>query len=315
MTWRNQTSVMEFVLLAFSHLSVPLPILMFTLFLLIYFITLSGNLMIIALVTVEPVLNTPMYFFLRNLSFLEICYTSVILPKMLQTFLLEENHISFAACAVQLFSFTLLAVTESFLLATMAYDRYVAICNPLHYTIMMSNNVCARLAASSWAIGTLVSLVQTSLIFNLPYCGPNKITHFFCDIAPLLNLACSDTRMIEFEISLCSMFFGMTPCLLVVISYASIITAILKIHSSKGRSKVFSTCASHLTSVSLFYGSGSLIYVLPKSIYTQDMAEIISLFYLVVTPLLNPLIYSLRNKEMKTALRKLTVGQVASQKW
>ncbi|XP_029435410.1 olfactory receptor 10A7-like [Rhinatrema bivittatum] len=302
----NQTVVTEFILLGFSDLSVSLQILLFCLFLVIYLFTLMGNLIIIAMVTLDPVLHTPMYFFLKNVSIIETFVTTVTVPKMLANLLAEEKGISFLGCATQLFFFLFLGITECFLLAVMSYDRYVAICDPLHYSAIMYKEKCAWLAAISWTGSMLLALRQTSLMFTLPYCGPNQINHFFCDIPPLLKLACTDTSMRELEISIYGLCELMTPCILILISYTRILSTILRIASAKGRQKAFSTCASHLISVTLLYGSATVAYLIPRSWHSQALHsdKVVALFYAVMIPLLNPIVYSLRNKELKEALSK-----------
>uniref|UniRef100_A0A6P8NWZ4 Olfactory receptor n=1 Tax=Geotrypetes seraphini TaxID=260995 RepID=A0A6P8NWZ4_GEOSA len=297
----NQTSVTGFILLGFSGLSLPLQCFLFVTFLVIYVLTLFGNIIILMVITAEPVLHTPMYFFLRNLSFLEICYTSVTIPKMLVIFWSNNRSISFLGCAVQMYFFFAFGVTECFLLAMMAYDRYVAISNPLRYVSIMTRKVCLFLSLISVFGGFLESLGQTSFIFSLPYCASNKIYHFFCDIPSLLRLACTDTFLNEIVFAICTVLFALFPFLMIVVSYSHILSAILKINSLEGRHKAFSTCASHLTSVALFYGSGVFTYLRPKSSHSPERDQFFALFYSIITPLLNPLIYSLRNNEVKDA--------------
>ncbi|NXU33370.1 O10C1 protein, partial [Thalassarche chlororhynchos] len=243
-----------------------------------------------------------MYFFLRNLSFLEICYTSVTLPRVLVNLLSSDTSISFAGCAAQMYFFLFFGATECCLLAAMAYDRYRAICNPLHYMDIMNKKVCMQLAACSWICGNLVALGHTTFIFSLPFCGSNVINHFFCEIQPVLMLVCGDTYWNELQIILAAAFVILMPFLLILVSYSLIISAILKIRSAKGRYKAFSTCFSHLLVVTLFYGTAVFIYIRPKSSYSLDVDKVLSLFYSVVTPILNPVIYSLRNREVKGAL-------------
>ncbi|XP_069488921.1 olfactory receptor 10A7-like [Ambystoma mexicanum] len=305
-TWGNQTNVKEFILFGFSDLSFRIQVCLFVLFLFVYLFTLAGNIMIILIVTVDSLLHTPMYFFLKNLSFLELCYISVTVPKMLVNFLAEDKSISFAGCTAQMYCFFTLGVTECFLLAMMAYDRYVAICNPLHYAIIMNKSKCLQLAATSWVGGNLISLGQTASIFSLPYCGPNVIDHFFCDIPPVLKLACTDTTANKISVSVTGFLVLPMPFLLVLYSYARIMSAILKIRSAEGRKKVFSTCASHFVSVTLFFGTGGFTYVRVKTTgSSEDHDMLLSLLYSVVTPLLNPMIYSLRNKEIMKSIKTL----------
>uniref|UniRef100_A0A803J896 Olfactory receptor n=1 Tax=Xenopus tropicalis TaxID=8364 RepID=A0A803J896_XENTR len=297
------TIVSELVLLGLTNCKFQL--FLFLLFLFIYIFTLLGNITIVSVVTLDSVLHTPMYYFLRNLSFLEICYVTVTLPKLLQTFLAKRKAISFSGCCAQMYCFFTLGVTECFLLAVMAYDRYVAICNPLRYFTVMSKATCLKLATISWVSGNLISLGQTVSIFSLPYCGPNIINHFFCDIPPVLKLACTDVSANEIAVAVTGFLVLPLPFVLVLCSYGRIIAAIIRISTSKGRKKVFSTCASHFVSVTLFFGTGAFTYVRMKTRDTADNDKILSLLYSVITPLLNPLIYTLRNKEVKGGLKKL----------
>ncbi|XP_067393722.1 olfactory receptor 10A4-like [Emydura macquarii macquarii] len=309
MASRNHTVVTHFFFVPFSNLLV-LRVSLFFLVLLMYLLTIVGNMLIITLTLVDPALRSPMYFFLRNLSFLEIGYTSSIIPKMLVNFLSEDQSISFLGCATQMYFFIFLGITECCLLAAMSYDRYVAICHPLHYTAMMSRAVCFQLSAVCWLIGLLVGVEQTTLIFTLPYCGPNRINHFFCDLPPVLKLACADTYKNEISIFISSVLFNMVPFLLILVSYLHILHAILKRPSAMGRSKTFSTCSSHLIVVTLFYGSAIVTYLKPKSSNSLNTDKLLSLFYTVVSPMLNPLIYSLRNKEVKEALRRVMAKKI-----
>ncbi|NXP52254.1 O10C1 protein, partial [Heliornis fulica] len=290
-----------FVILGFSHRP-DMKVMFFILFLFIYITTVLGNLIIILVINMDPVLHTPMYFFLRNLSFLEICYTSVTLPRVMVNLLSSDTSISFAGCAAQMYFFLFFGATECCLLAAMAYDRYQAICNPLHYMDVMSKKLCIQLVAFSWICGNLVAIGHTTFIFSLPFCGSNVINHFFCEIQPVLMLVCVDTYWNELQIILAAALVILMPFLLILISYSLIISSILKIKSAKGRYKAFSTCFSHLTVVTLFYGTAVFIYIRPKSSYSLDVDKVLSLFYSVVSPILNPVIYSLRNREVKGAL-------------
>ncbi|XP_033026739.1 olfactory receptor 10A7-like [Lacerta agilis] len=301
---QNSTTPAKFLLLGLSD-DPNLQSALFSTFLVLYIITLTGNLLIVFLTLVDPALHTPMYFFLRNLSFLEICYTSVNVPKMLANLLSGNKSISFIGCALQTYFIFFLGGSECFLLASMAYDRYVAICKPLHYPILMSRKVYTTLAVVSWLSGFLMSFGHTSMMFTLSYCGSNVINHFFCDIPPLLKLACGDTSRVEIAVFVATMIFGTLPFILILISYTGIITTILKITSSEGRKKTFSTCSSHLIVVTLFYGSACITYLKPNSTYSPNTDKYLSLFYTVIGPILNPLIYSLRNKEVKLAFRRI----------
>ncbi|XP_006277340.1 olfactory receptor 10A7-like [Alligator mississippiensis] len=298
----NSTTVTEFILVGLSDLP-ELEVLLFCMFFLIYIITLMGNVLII-MVTVNPSLCTPMYFFLRVLSFLDICTTSVIVPKMLENFLSKDRSISYMGCAAQMYFLLFLGASECFLLAAMAYDRYVAICNPLRYTAIMNRKVCLLLAVFSWFSGNLVSMVQTAWVFTLPFCGSNRINYFFCDIPPLIKLSCIDTSLYEMQAMTTTVLVIFIPFSLILVSYIRIISTIMRITSAEGRHKTFSTCSSHLMVVTLYYGSGSLIYLRPKSSYSPESNKVLALMYTTITPMLNPIIYSLRNKEVKGALRR-----------
>ncbi|XP_006157220.1 olfactory receptor 5V1-like, partial [Tupaia chinensis] len=300
----NQTYVTEFILLGFSNHS-NLQALFFLIFLVIYLTTLLGNMLIITATRVSPALHTPMYYFLSNLSFLDICYTSTTVPVMLVNFFREKKTISYEGCLSQVFFFVTCAGTECVLLAAMAYDRYVAICRPLQYPVLMSVTVCAYLVAGSWLCGLVNSMTHTGLTATLSLCGPNQISHFLCEVPLLLKLSCSDTSVNESVLYVASATIGLSPCLITVVSYILIISAILKIPSAQGRSKAFSTCASHLTVVIIFYGMANFNYDRPREGYSLDMDILVSVLFCIVTPMLNPIIYSLRNKEVKGALRKL----------
>lgn len=309
----NQTLVSEFIFVGFSK-QVELQALLFFMVLSMYTMSVTGNIVITSIIKTNKPLHTPMYFFLTNLSLLEICYTTVIVPKMLVSLVSENKRISLQGCATQMYFFTLFGITECCLLAAMAYDRYVAICNPLRYNIVMNKGVCTWLAAASWMVGVLVGLGQTNYVFSLTYCGPNRINHFFCDIPPLLKLACGDTFMNVIAVYMVALLFITAPFMLILVSYIYIITSILRMPSPEGRRKAFSTCSSHLIVVSLFYGSGIFTYLKPKSSYSTETDKFLALFYTVVTSMLNPIIYSLRNKEVKEALRRTLGRIICSQK-
>ncbi|XP_054849883.1 olfactory receptor 11L1-like [Eublepharis macularius] len=293
---------MEFILLDFN--TEDLQILLFILFLPVYVVTMAGNVLIVILVTFNPHLHTPMYFFLGNLSCLETCYSSAILPRMLFGFLSGDKTISFSTCLAQLYLFGVLAGTECYFLAVMSYDRYLAICKPLHYTMLMNGRVCSLLIAVSWICGSLGISVLIFLVSQLTFCGPNKINHFFCDFTPVIRLSCNDTALIEIIAFTVSFVCTLPPLLITLTSYVCIIHSILRIPSTTGKQKAFSTCSSHLTVVSCFYGSLMIVYVLPNISSLSEVKKLLSLFYTLLTPLLNPLIYSLRNKEVKEAVRK-----------
>ena len=306
MEWVNETTVREFTFLGFSSLA-GLQRLLFVVFLLVYLFTLGTNAIIISTIVLDRALHTPMYFFLGVLSCSETCYTFVIVPKMLVDLLAQKKTISFRGCAIQMFSFLFLICSHSFLLAAMGYDRYVAICNPLRYTVLMGYGVCVGLVAAACACGFIISLVTTSMIFHLPFHSSNQLHHFFCDVSPVLKLASHHSHLNQLVIFVLGVFVLVIPLLLILVSYVLIISAILKIPSSVGRYKAFSTCASHLIVVTVHYGCASFIYLRPKSNYSSSQDTLISVSYTILTPLLNPMIYSLRNKEFKSALRRAMV--------
>ncbi|XP_024077823.2 olfactory receptor-like protein OLF1 [Terrapene carolina triunguis] len=299
----NHSEATEFILSGLTdrpELQVPL----FGVFLLIYGITLVGNGGIILLIMSDPQLQTPMYFFLSILSFCDLFFSSTISPKMLLNFLAERKSISKTACAVQMSLSIAFADAESLLLALMAYDRYVAICKPLLYTVTMSRQLCKQLVAGAFAVGIVDSMIYTCFIFRLSFCSSNIINHFFCDIPPLLALSCSDTRINEIVMFIFTCCFTVGTFVTVILSYVYIISTILQIHSAKGRHKAFSTCSFHLAVVVLFYGTQFFIYLCPTSSYSIERDRVASVFYTLVIPMLNPLIYSLRNTEVKDALRR-----------
>ncbi|XP_039353911.1 olfactory receptor 10A4-like [Mauremys reevesii] len=301
--WRNQTSITEFILLGFGNLH-EMQIPLFLLFLVIYIVTMAGNILIVALVVADQHLHTPMYFFLGNLSCLETCYSSTILPRMLAGLLTGDRTISFIECITQLYFFSSMASVECCLLSAMSYDRYLAICKPLYYAVLMNGSISFRLAAGSWVSGFVACTITTSWISQIIYCGPSEIDHFFCDYAPLVKLSCSDTRLMTLVIFLFTSILTLPPFLLTLASYVCIITTIHRIPSTAGRQKAFSTCSSHLIVVTIFYGTLIIVYLLPDTDTLRDLNKVFSLFYTVLTPLANPLIYSLRNREVKEALRK-----------
>ncbi|XP_075065476.1 olfactory receptor 5AR1-like [Mixophyes fleayi] len=299
---RNESQVTEFILVGLSSDLQPY---LFIFFLLIYLLTLTGNVIIILTITLESQLHTPMYFFLMSLSFTEIFYVSSTVPRMLRDFLHIDKTISFIGCAFQLYFFCFLGATECFILAFMAYDRFVAICHPLHYVTIMTKIKCLQFSLTSFLGGLFLPLTNIVLVFQLPYCGSNIIDHFFCDILPVVRLACANTFANKIAIVVYSFLVVPLPFLLILVSYVYIFIVIFKIHSAAGRSKVFSTCGSHLTSVCLFYGSATITYIRTKSINTRGGAKALSLLYIVFVPMLNPLIYSLRNTEFKKAIKRL----------
>ncbi|XP_077003024.1 olfactory receptor 10V1-like [Tamandua tetradactyla] len=301
---KNHTVNSEFIILGFGDL-VELQLLFFGLFLIMHLVTLAGHTAIVLVTLTDSCLQTPMYFFLRNLSTIEICYILVIVPNMLASFLSGSQRMSFTGCALQMHLFIALGGAECFLLAAMAYDRFVAICKPLRYPLIVTRALCLQMLALACISGFALSLTLTTLIFLLPFCHSHEINHFFCDIPAVLFLACSDTRANEIAVFLVCMLILLIPFLLILLSYVFIIAAILRIHSAEGRSKAFSTCAGHLLVSLLHYGCAIFIYIRPKSCYTPEQDKIVSLIYTNVTPMLYPMIYSLRNKEVKGALRRL----------
>uniref|UniRef100_A0A7N4PJ89 Olfactory receptor n=2 Tax=Sarcophilus harrisii TaxID=9305 RepID=A0A7N4PJ89_SARHA len=307
----NYTLVTEFILLGFPTRP-ELQVVLFLVFLFMYSMILMGNIGLMTLIKVDPRLQTPMYFFLSNLSFVDLCYSSVIVPKMLVNFLSKNKSISYYGCALQFYFFCTFADTESFILAAMAYDRYVAICNPLLYTVVMSRGICVWLIVLSYIGGNLSSLVHTSFAFILTYCDKNIINHFFCDLPPLLKLSCTDTSINELLLSTYGSSVEIICFIIIIISYFFILLSVLKIRSSSGRKKTFSTCASHLTSVAIYQGTLLFIYSRPSYLYSPNTDKVISVFYTIVIPVLNPLIYSLRNKDVKDAAKKVLSIKVSS---
>ncbi|KAM9120622.1 olfactory receptor 11A1-like [Pangshura tecta] len=299
----NHTSITEFILLGFGN-PPGLQILFFLLFLGIYIVTMAANMLIVALVVADQRLHTPMYFFLGNLSFLEICYSSTILPRMLASLLTGDRTISIMGCMIQFYWFGFLATAECYLLAVMSYDRYLAICKPLRYATLMNVRFCMQLASGSWLISLIIISIIISFMSQLTFCGPNEIDHFFCDLTPVTNLSCSDTSLV----TLGSLIFSSVHVILLfpltLASYVYIISAILRIPSTTGKQKAFSTCSSHLIVVSVFYGTLITVYMLPNTRALRAPNKVFSFFYTVLTPMINPLIYSLKNKEINEALRR-----------
>ncbi|XP_058540642.1 olfactory receptor 6F1-like [Neofelis nebulosa] len=300
----NQTAVTEFIFLGFSSV-LYLRLTLFVIFLTVYLPSLMGNTLIIFIVLTDVALQTPMYIFLGNLSFLEIWYTTAMVPKLLATCLAQVVTISVFGCITQYYFFFSMGATECILLAVMAYDRYLAICSPLRYSLLMSLRVCLQFSAGSWIGGFIAPLLPTILISHLSFCGPQKINHFFCDSDPIFKLSCSDTFLVEALGYTCSSVVILSSFLLTMSSYGHIVVTIIRLSSREARKKTFSTCASHLTVVSIYYGTIIFAYVRPPAKYNFTIGKVISVFYCVVTPLVNPLIYTLRNKDVKKAFRKL----------
>ncbi|XP_078518744.1 olfactory receptor 5V1-like [Lissotriton helveticus] len=298
----NASTVTNFFMVGFSNDS-QLRHLLFSVFILIYITTLLGNFTIMFLITVDAQLHTPMYFFLANLSFLDIACVSTTVLKMLDNLLAERKPISFHACIIQMSLFQMFIIAECFLLAAMSYDRYLAICHPLNYTLLMSQKVQLHLLSGCWIVGGLNSVIETVLISSVNFCGPNLIDHFFCDSPALLKLSCSNTSVHKLVIFVVGFFVGLLPFLIVFVSYIPIVSAIFNIHSTQGRQKTFATCASHLVVVTLFYGTGMFTYIIQPTVpHLMDDSKIVTVVYTILTPMLNPFIYSLRNNQVKSAL-------------
>ncbi|XP_035943129.1 olfactory receptor-like protein OLF3 [Halichoerus grypus] len=303
----NQTWVREFILLGLSS-DWDMRVFLFVLFLITYMVTVLGNFLIVLLIRLDSRLHTPMYYFLTNLSLVDVSYATSIIPQMLANFLAAHKAVPFVSCAAQLFFSLGLGGIEFVLLAVMAYDRYVAVCNPLRYSVIMHGGLCTRLAITSWVSGSINSLIQTAITFQLPMCTNKYIDHISCELLAVVRLACVDISSNEIAIMVSSIALLMTPFCLVLLSYIQIISTILKIRSTEGRKKAFHTCASHLTVVVLCYGMAIFTYIQPHSSPSVLQEKLISLFYAVLTPMLNPMIYSVRNKEVKGAWQKL-LGQ------
>ncbi|XP_029417568.1 olfactory receptor 478 isoform X2 [Nannospalax galili] len=299
----NYTVVTQFILLGLTNNPV-LRVILFIIILCIYLVTVSGNLSTILLIRVSPQLHHPMYFFLSHLAFADVGYSSSVTPNMLVNFLVERNTISYLGCTIQLGSVVFFGSTECFILAAMAYDRFMAICNPLLYSTKMSAQVCAQLLLGAYIGGFLNTCSFTACFYSLVFCGPNRVNHFFCDFAPLVELSCSDVSVPAVVPSFTAGSIIVVTIFVIAVSYIYILITILKMRSTEGRHKAFSTCTSHLTAVTLFYGTITFIYVMPKSSYSTDQNKVVSVFYMVVIPMLNPLIYSLRNNEIKGALKR-----------
>ncbi|XP_075399407.1 olfactory receptor OR9H1 [Tenrec ecaudatus] len=299
----NFTTASTFVLLGFSG-GPGIQTTLFLIFLILYALAVVGNFGMILIIWADSHLHTPMYAFLQSLSFLDICYSSTIAPRALVNLLQADHTVSFGGCAAQFFFLSLFGTTEAFLLAAMAYDRFTAICNPLLYSVSMSHELCIFLVMGSYLWGVVNAVTQTTMTFRLPFCGSHEINDFFCDVPPLLALSCSDTFINQLVLlGLCGSIIVST-FLVVFVSYIYILAAILRIRTVQGRQKAFSTCASHLTGVCLFFGTVFFMYAQPSAISSMEQSKVVSIFYTIVIPMLNPLIYSLRNKDVKQALRR-----------
>ena len=303
-TMSNQTLVTKFVLQGFSE-HPEYRVLLFSCFLSLYSVALTGNILIILAIAFNPRLRTPMYFFLFNLATVDIICTSSIMPKALEGLVLEENSISYGGCVAQLYFLTWAASSELLLLSVVAYDRCAAICHPLHYSTAMSKAFCGTLAAGVWALCAFNTAIHAGLMLRLDFCGPNVVAHFFCEVPPLLLLSCSSTYVNSIMIVLADAFYGILNFLMTIVSYGFIISSILKMRTAEGKKKAFSTCSSHLVVVCMYYAAVFCAYISPVSSYSAEKSKLAGVLYTMLSPTLNPLIYTLRNKEVKAALRKL----------
>ncbi|XP_054443134.1 olfactory receptor 5D13-like isoform X1 [Pteronotus mesoamericanus] len=300
----NQSDEVTFILLGFSEypdLQVPL----FLLFLTIYIVTVLGNLGMIVTIKINPKLHTPMYFFLSHLSFVDFCYSTVITPKLLENLVIEDRTISFTGCIMQFFLACVFVVTETFMLAVMAYDRFVAVCNPLLYTVVMSQKLCSLLVGASYSWGIACSLTLTYFLLELSFRGNNIINNFVCEHAAIVSVSCSDPYISQKILLVSATFNEISSLVIILTSYVFIFTTVMRMPSTGGRQKAFSTCASHLTAITIFHGTILFLYCVPNSTSSWLMVKVASVFYTVVIPMLNPLIYSLRNKDVKEAVKKL----------
>ncbi|XP_073493741.1 olfactory receptor 5V1-like [Phyllobates terribilis] len=304
----NQKSPGSSILLGLSNV-LHFQIICFVIFLVMYIMTLAGNVLLVIVVRINSKLQTPMYFFLSNLSIIDICFSSTIVPKILINTISEDRSISILGCAFQMYFHLALGATECILLAIMAYDRFVAICKPLHYTNIMSKILCSCLAAGSWSFCFMNSAIHVVLTFHLPYCRSHHINHFFCEMPPFFQLSCKDTWFNELAMYISAVIIASSSFVLTLISYVHIIYTILKIRSSQGRQKAFSTCASHLTVVSLYYGTIMFMYMRPRSMHSPETDKTVSILYTAVTPMLNPIIYSMRNKDVKSTIKIKLIRQ------
>ena len=303
MQWTNGSRLLGFILVGFSDRP-QLQLILFGVILFLYFMTLLGNSTIILVSLLDSKLHNPMYFFLSHLSFLDLCLSSSIIPQLLVNLGSSDKSITYGGCVVQLYVSLALGSTECVLLAVMSYDRYVAVCRPLHYAFVMHPRFCNILASMVWLSGVTTTLIQSTFTLQLPFCGNRKVDHFFCEVPVLIKLACVDTTFNQAELFVASVLFLVVPLSLILLSYGNIAQAVLKIKSAIGRHKAFRTCSSHLMVVIIFYGTIIFMYLQPAKSRSKDQGKFVSLFYTVVTPMFNPLIYTLRNKEVKAALKK-----------
>lgn len=305
MAWNNGSLVTDFILLGLTD-NLVLQIILFIIFIIIYLMIILGNFLIILVTIADTSLHIPMYFFIANLSFLDIFYSSSIIPRMLRDFLSSKKIISMPECVTQMYISLVLGEAECILLAVMAYDRYIAICYPLHYTTIIRKSVCIRIASGTWICGLLLAIPSVVITWNVDRCGRNEINHFECEIPELLSLACGNIATMELLNYTIGTAVLIIPIIFIIATYVKIIRSILRIASSAGKKKAFSTCGSHIMVVTIFYGSAMVSYMKPRSHSSAGIDKMLAVFYTTITPMLNPLIYTLRNKEVKTALRKVT---------
>ncbi|XP_077909256.1 olfactory receptor 2T11 [Ictidomys tridecemlineatus] len=304
MSTGNRTSTSDFVLLGLL-VSTEATGIVFTVIFAIFVVAVTANVVMIVLIQVDSRLHTPMYFLLSQLSIMDTLFICTTVPKLLVDMVSTERTISFVACGIQIFLYLTMIGSEFFLLGLMAYDRYVAVCNPLRYPVLMNRKMCLLLAAGAWFGGSLDGFLLTPITMNVPYCGSHQINHFFCEIPAVLKLACADTSLYETLMYLCCVLMLLIPISIISTSYALILLTVHRMRSAEGRKKAFTTCSSHLTVVSIFYGAAFYTYVLPRSFHTPEQDKVVSAFYTIVTPMLNPLIYSLRNKDVMGALERV----------
>ncbi|XP_069893597.1 olfactory receptor 9S13-like [Dipodomys merriami] len=309
---RNYSEVNEFILLGFRT-APKFQIILFFVFLVIYMTIVVGNVSMVLVISMDSKLQTPMYFFLKNLSCLDLCYSTVIAPKMLVNFLSSEKKIAYNECLAQFFFFALFVTTEAFLLSVMAFDRFSAICSPLLYHVNMSHKVCVQLVTGSYICGTINSAIHTSFALTLHFCGEHRLDHFFCDVSALIEISCADTFVNEMVLFILSALIIISTTTVIVVSYGYILSTVLKIPSTHGRRKTFSTCGSHIAVVSIFYGTIFFIYAQPGALSSPEQSKFVSVFYTLITSMLNPLIYSLRNRDVKDAVKRIVCGKEFSQ--
>ncbi|XP_004696919.1 olfactory receptor 2T11 [Echinops telfairi] len=310
---KNGTSSSDFILLGLL-VNNQVTGIVFTVILAIFIVAVTANLVMILLIQVDSRLHTPMYFLLSQLSIMDTLFICTTVPKLLVDLMSQEKTISFVACGIQIFLYLTMIGSEFFLLGLMAYDRYVAVCNPLRYPVLMNRKVCLLLAAGAWFGGSLDGFLLTPITMNVPYCGSRSINHFFCEIPAVLRLACADTSLYETLMYICCVLMLLIPISIISTSYSLILLTVHRMRSTEGRKKAFTTCSSHLTVVSIFYGAAFYTYVLPQSFHTPEKDKVVSAFYTIVTPMLNPLIYSLRNKDVMGAFKKIFARCCSAQK-